>query len=66
MSFNSTLNVRCKSDKLESFQAWCEKANIEYQDLVREIIQALPEGRVTIKPSKAKKRALSKLYKGES
>jgi len=64
MSFDMILTIRCNLDKLKLFREWCKKANIEYQDLIREVMEAAPEGRLTIKPSKAQKRALNKLYKG--
>lgn len=63
MSLDFTITIRCNEKKLNIFKFWCKKANKEYQDVLREVIEAGPEGRMTITPKKEQLKALKELYK---
>ena len=63
MSYDFTFTVRCNAEKLEGFKTWCKKAGKEYQDLLREVMDAAPEGRLSIKPNREQKKTMEELYK---
>ncbi len=52
MKYDFALTVRCKESKLNLFKDWCRKVDKEHHSFVREIMDAAPQGRVTIKPTK--------------
>ncbi len=60
---DTSINVRCNLEKLEKFKEWCSRANKPYQDIIREAMQAGPDGRLHITPNKDQKEALNNLYK---
>lgn len=60
--YNTTFTIRCNSEKLARFKDWCNKANKEYQDILREAMEAAPEGRLSIIPNKEQKKILKELY----
>lgn len=57
------ITIRCDEDKLSNFKKWCDSGKREYQDVIREMIYASVEGRLTITPSKDQKKLLKELYK---
>ncbi len=63
MSLDFTITIRCNEKKLNTFKSWCKKANKEYQDVLREVIESAPDGRMTIRPDKDQMKALRELYK---
>lgn len=62
MKYDFTFTVRCNTEKLNSFKKWCKKANKEYQGVIREVMEAAPEGRLSIKQSEEHKKTLEELY----
>jgi len=63
VDFDTTVAFRFNKKQKENFETWCKKANKEYQDVLREVMVAGPEGRLTIKPDTKQKKALKELYK---
>jgi hypothetical protein len=60
---DTSINVRCNLEELDKFKEWCRQASKPYQDIIREAMQAGPDGRLHITPSKGQKQALNNLYK---
>ena len=60
---DSTLLVRLDTDQLEQFKHNCQ-ANLKrpYQEVIREMVEALNEDRLTINPTKEQKKAQRNLY----
>lgn len=63
IKYDTTIVVRCDNKVAENFKEWCNSAGKEYQDVIREILIAAPEGRVSIKPTLEQLKALKELYK---
>lgn len=61
--FNETIVVRCDADVALEFKTWCISMNREYQDVIRELIEAAPKGRVNIKPTQEQLKNIKELYK---
>lgn len=55
MELDQILAVRCNSKKLEILKKWCKELKMDHVSFIREIIDAAPEGRVKIKPTKKQK-----------
>tara|TARA_R110000796_G_scaffold251089_2_gene381675 strand:- start:312 stop:503 length:192 start_codon:yes stop_codon:yes gene_type:complete len=62
MAYDFTLTMRCDSEELSDFKHWCKKANKDHQDVLREIIQSAPEGRLKIVQSEEEKESLKEIY----
>lgn len=63
MALESILQLRCNSKLKKKFSKWCEEAGKEPTSYLREIMEAAPEGRVSIKPTKEQKKVLKEMYK---
>lgn len=63
IKYDTTIVVRCDHKVSESFKEWCTLAGKEYPDVIREIMVAAPEGRVSIKPTLEQSKVLKELYK---
>jgi hypothetical protein len=62
MAYDFPLSMRCNGEELSNFKHWCEKANKDYQDVLREVIRTAPEGRWKIVRSKVEKEQLEEMY----
>ena len=62
-TLDSTLMVRLDTEQLQRFKRNC-LADLKrpYQEVLREMIEAMNDGRLTIKPTKEQKNAQRKLY----
>jgi len=63
VSYDFTFTTRCDSKKLKRFREWCSTGGKEYQDVLREVIDAGPEDRLKITPEEGQKKTLQELYK---
>jgi len=54
---------RCSSEKKQEFFEWCKIAETTAGEMLRELIEAIPERRITIKKSEEKNKNLKELYK---
>lgn len=62
-TLNDSVNFRCDHIEKKRFMDHCRlKLKRPYQDVLREIVEALPSGRVTIKPTETQKRAIKETY----
>ena len=63
MAYDFTHTFRCNERDVIRFNKWCKKANKNPYDVLRELIEGVPEGRVTIKQDEDQGRLLRELYK---
>jgi hypothetical protein len=59
------INLRVNGEKFKVFEKWCEDSETTTPDILREVIEAIPEGRVKIQKSEIKNQKLKELYSGK-
>lgn len=64
MSLEETITLRCDKVQFKKFIEWCAKIGKKHPDLLRELMEAGPENRLTITPKKGQIEKLKELYKG--
>lgn len=61
--YDDKLSVRVRSNDLTSFKEHCRtKLLRNYQDVLREVITAINEGRCTITPTKDQQQSMKEIY----
>ena len=49
MNYDSRMTIRLNKKDHILFKKWCEEADVTERDIIREIIEAIPERRLKIK-----------------
>ena len=63
----TTLHLNINQDHFDSFERKCsEKYHVKHTDMLREMIQAFNEGRLTIRPSQNQKHLFSEVYENKN
>lgn len=63
MSYDGTMMVRIRSSQLSKFKKHCStKLGRPYQEVMREMINAFNDGRLTITPTEEQKQSHGELY----
>jgi len=60
----TVLHLKIKQDHFDTFERKCKETyGIKHTDMIREMIQALNEGRLNITPSKNQSKLFKEVYK---